>query len=100
MSQNPRELRNAGYFTARIRPADRTLFLTPLARVAERAVIRYRVAGVASHPEDDPILATALTARADYLVTGDQRLRNRVSSFSDIPLVSPAEFLEILSRET
>lgn len=32
------------------------------------------VSGMASHPEDDRILATALSARADILVTGDTQL--------------------------
>jgi predicted nucleic acid-binding protein len=57
------------------------------------------VHGVAPHPEDDPIVATAASARVDYLVTGDKRLREQVPSFSSIPLISPAEFFEILSRE-
>jgi predicted nucleic acid-binding protein len=51
-------------------------------------------------PEDDPILATALSAHVDYLVTGDQRLRDRVPSFQGIPLVSPAAFLDVLNRES
>jgi uncharacterized protein len=87
------------YFRRRIRSEDRELLLILLTKVAEHVVIRRRVTGVATHPEDDPILATALSARADYLVTGDQRLRDRVSSFQGIPLVSPAEFLDVLSQE-
>jgi len=66
---------------------------------ARRIPIIVPVQGVAPHPEDDPILATAASARVDYLVTGDGRLRKKVPSFSGIPLISPAEFLEILSRE-
>jgi predicted nucleic acid-binding protein len=57
------------------------------------------VQGVATHPEDDPILATALSAGADYLVTGDRRLRDRVPLFRGIPLISPSEFRDVLSRE-
>jgi uncharacterized protein len=87
------------YSRRRIRSEDRELLLILLTKVAEHVVIRRRVTGVATHPEDDPILATALSARADYLVTGDQRLRDRVSSFQGIPLVSPAEFLDVLSQE-
>ncbi len=33
-----------------------------------------QVAGVATHPEDDRILATAKNARAQFLVTGDKGL--------------------------
>src|SRR3954449_2283464 len=87
------------YFKGRIHSEDRELFLILLSKLAEHVAIRRRVTGVATHPEDDPILATALSARADYLVTGDLRLRNRVPTFRGIPLVLAAEFLDILSRE-
>src|SRR4051812_44831535 len=97
------ELRKAlaqPYFTDRIRSEDRELFLILLTKIAEHVAIRHRVTGIATHPDDDPILATALSAHVDYLVTGDQRLRDRVPSFQGIPLVSPAEFLEVLNRES
>ncbi len=87
------------YFSSRVSPEEQARFLSLLVRVAERVVIRRRVTGVATHPEDDPILATALSAQADYLVTGDRSLRERIPSFRGIPLVSPAEFLHVLSRE-
>lgn len=34
-----------------------------------------QVTGIATHPEDDLILATAVSAGADYLVTGDRQLQ-------------------------
>jgi predicted nucleic acid-binding protein len=55
------------------------------------------VAGVATHPEDDLVLATALSAGADYLVTGDRRFRTRVPHYQGVTLVSPAEFLAIIT---
>jgi putative PIN family toxin of toxin-antitoxin system len=88
------------YFKGRIRSEDRELFLILLTKIAEHVAIRHRVTGIATHPEDDPILATALSAHVDYLVTGDQRLRDRVPSFQGIPLVSPAAFLNVLNRES
>ena len=87
------------YFKRRIPSEDRELFLILLSKFAEHVAIRHRVTGVATHPEDDPILATALSARADYFVTGDLRLQRRVSSFEGIPLVLATEFLNILNRE-
>lgn len=33
------------------------------------------VSGVATHPEDDQILAAAVSAKAEYLVTGDKKLQ-------------------------
>ncbi|MCC7104354.1 MAG: putative toxin-antitoxin system toxin component, PIN family [Chloroflexi bacterium] len=46
------------------------------------------VQGVATHPEDDLILATALPAQADYLVTGDRQLQN-LGSHQGVQIVSP-----------
>lgn len=60
--------------------------------------ISVQVQGVATHPEDDQILATAVSAQADYLVTGDQQLQ-RLGSFQGVTIVTPRRFLEILSGE-
>src|SRR3954451_940240 len=87
------------YFKRRIPSEDRELFLILLSKFAEHVAIRRRVTGIATHPEDDPILATALSAQADYLVTGDLRLKRRVPTFRGIRLVLAAEFLDILNRE-
>src|SRR3954451_7835680 len=73
------------YFKRRISSEDRELFLILLSKFAEHVAVRRRVAGVATQPEDDPILATALSARADYLVTSDLRLQRRVPTFQGIP---------------
>jgi len=54
------------------------------------------VTGVATHPEDDLVLAAAVSAGATYLVTGDRRFRERVPSYRGVQLVSPAEFVAIL----
>jgi putative PIN family toxin of toxin-antitoxin system len=87
------------YYAARITPAAAARYVQLLISLGITVRITTPVSGVATHPEDDPVLATALSARADYLVTGDLRLRDRVPSFQGIPLVSPAEFLDILTRE-
>jgi putative PIN family toxin of toxin-antitoxin system len=48
--------------------------------------------GIAPDDEDDLILATAVAADADYLVTGDKGLL-ALGEFRGIPIVSPREFL-------
>jgi putative PIN family toxin of toxin-antitoxin system len=88
------------YFQQRLPAQDLEEIERIITRWARRIPITVQVHGVAPHREDDPILATAASARVDYLVTGDGRLRKRVPTFSGIPLVSPADFLEILSRES
>ena len=57
-----------------------------------------QVHGVATHPEDDLILATALSGQADYLVTGDRQLLNR-GTYQRVSILSPRAFLQHLERE-
>ena len=58
--------------------------------------ITVTVEGVATHPEDDLILATAVSARADYLVTGDRHLQ-KLNRFRGVEIVSPRTFVDILA---
>jgi uncharacterized protein len=87
------------YYASRITPAAAAQYVELLIALGRTVRVTESVSGVATHLEDDPILATALAARADYLVTGDLRLKRRVPSFQGIPLVLAAEFLDILNRE-
>lgn len=48
-------------------------------------------------PDDNVILACAMKAKVDYLVSGDNHLR-KLGSYKGIRIVSPAEFLAILPR--
>ena len=67
--------------------ADEATFAQPTASVS----------GVATHAEDDLILATALSASADYLVTGDTKLQ-ALGSYRGVQIVSPRTFLELLEQ--
>src|SRR5215212_8268173 len=87
------------YFQQRLPAQDLVEIERIITRWARSVPITVPVQGVAPHPEDDPILATALSARADYLVTGDRRFRDRVPTFQGIPLISPSEFRDVLDRE-
>ena len=53
---------------------------------------------VPEDPKDDPIIATAVAAKADYLVTGDRAHLLPLGHYEDIRIVSPREFLDILNR--
>jgi putative PIN family toxin of toxin-antitoxin system len=53
------------------------------------------VSGVATHPEDDHIVAAAVTAQAEYLVTGDKKLQ-QLGAYQGIRVVSPRTFLDLL----
>jgi predicted nucleic acid-binding protein len=56
------------------------------------------VNGVATHPEDDLVLSTALSGKADYLVTGDKRFVARVATYQGVRLISPRDFLTLLEE--
>ena len=53
------------------------------------------VSGVAPHAADDLVLAAAVSAGADYLVTGDKRFL-AVGSYASVPILSPRAFLDVL----
>jgi uncharacterized protein len=55
------------------------------------------VSGVATHPEDDLILAAAVAGGVSYLVTGDRKLQ-AVGTFQRISILSPRAFLARLAR--
>lgn len=55
------------------------------------------VQGVASDPDDDHVLAAAVSGQAAYIVTGDKPLQS-VGSYQGVKIVSPREFLELLEN--
>lgn len=52
---------------------------------------------VLDDPEDDQLLACAVVARADLIVSGDRRHVLPLGSFEGVSIVSPAEALRIIS---
>lgn len=57
------------------------------------------IQSVATQPEDDIILAVAVSSKAEYLVTGDGPLLRKVGkSYQGIKLVTPNEFLKVLQQ--
>ena len=56
------------------------------------------VTAIADDPDDDLVLGTALAGDTDYIVSGDKHLL-ALGSFRGIPIVTPAQFLQILAAE-
>lgn len=83
------------YFAIRLGQARIARFLTLLKRTAVLQPIVEPVTGVASHPEDDGILATAKNAHVQFLVTGDKALQ-ALGVFESIRLIDPAAFADYL----
>lgn len=85
------------YWQARFTPTASVAAIALLRSEAIVTALSVEVAGVATHPEDDLILATAVAGAATYLVTGDRKLR-AVGIFQDVTILSPREFLDRLSQ--
>lgn len=83
------------YFADRLGLSQIAANLALLRRRALVAPIVVRVHGVATHPEDDLILATAVSGGADYLVTGDTKLQ-ALGQYQDVTILSPREFLQVI----
>lgn len=88
------------YFAHRLPPAQRAENLAQLRQKALLIAPTVPVHGVATHPEDDLVLAAAVSGQADYLVTGDGPFRRRVPVYQGVRLVSPREFLGLLHAES
>jgi putative PIN family toxin of toxin-antitoxin system len=86
------------YFRQRLTPAQINSAMSLFHSEATITPITTKVQGIATHPEDDVILATAVSAKADYLVTGDTKLE-RVGTYQGVSILSPRRFLETLRQE-
>ncbi len=53
---------------------------------------------VCRDPDDDHVLALALAAQVDLIISGDEDLLV-LQSFEEMPILSPAQALEIISKE-
>ena len=86
------------YFARRLSVPERTEALAALWQEARFVTITVEVNGVATHPEDDVVLATAVSGNADYLVTGDLKLQ-KLGSYEGVRILSPREFLNLLQND-
>ena len=78
-------------------PIDVEAFLAGMLRVAEMVAPLPTLAGaVPLDPKDDAIVATAVAARADFLVTGDRRHLLALGTYQGIRIVTPRAFLDLL----
>jgi putative PIN family toxin of toxin-antitoxin system len=83
------------YFRQRLTEQNRAEVLRLLLEQGILTELTVQVEGIATHPEDDLILATAVSAQADYLVTGDRKLQG-IGSYGRVTIISPRAFLAIL----
>jgi putative PIN family toxin of toxin-antitoxin system len=86
------------YFQRSLTDTQSSRYLKLLQKRATVSPITTSVHGIATHLEDDMILATAVSAKADYLVTGDTKLQH-VRTYKAVTILSPTRFLEILTDD-
>lgn len=89
---------NKPYWRVRYSPTQVDRALALLQQEAEVVPITVQVTGIATHPEDDLVLATAVSAQVDYLATGDKRLQD-LSSYQGLRIVPPGQLLALLEQE-
>jgi putative PIN family toxin of toxin-antitoxin system len=87
------------YFTSRLAAQDIAEYLQFIRANVAFTQLTATVQGVATHPEDDLTLASAISVQARYLVTGDERFRRRVGTYQGVMLISPRGFLELLQGQ-
>lgn len=51
---------------------------------------------IAADPSDDHVLACAVAARADFIVSGDKHLHSLGGQYNGILIVTPAEMVKII----
>src|SRR4051812_34338127 len=81
-------LRNYAYADRDVRD-----FIRWLMNYAEMIAGLPDLRAVSNDPKDDPIIATAVAAKADYLVTGDRAHLLPIGQYGGIQIVSPENFL-------
>lgn len=85
------------YFLTHVEPDVHAATISALEDEATRVAMTTAVSGVATHAEDDVVLATAVSASADYFVTGDRQLQ-QLEHFQGVAIVSPRDFLTLLAE--
>ena len=83
------------YFRARV-PAHQAARITTLLRSdAHLTPLTVPVSGVATQPEDDLVLSTALSGGATFLATRDRQLL-KIETYRKVRIITPGQLLALL----
>ncbi len=82
-------IRVLGYPKLGFSPDDQRAIVADLLRVAELVEVRTEIGDVPDDPDDGRVLACAVDARANLIVTGDMHLL-KLGSFRGIPILRAA----------
>lgn len=86
------------YYVRRFSPIEGALTLALLSARAHITGLTVPVNSVATHPEDDLVLSTALSGNASILCTRDKQLL-RLRQHQTVSILSPGELLALLEQE-
>ena len=86
------------YFAARVPGGEVDEAMRQLTANATVVELSVEVQGVATPPEDDLVLATAISGEASVLCTRDKQLL-KLRAFEGIEILSPGEFLGRIAGE-
>ncbi len=82
------------YFAKHLTPQEISRIQALLQFQTKQVVITEEVGNIATHPEDDLVIATAVSAKANYLVTGDEPLLRKVGNlYQGVAILTPKDFL-------
>jgi uncharacterized protein len=81
------------YFSRRLSVVEAAANVDLLRQRTRIIPITLTVQGVATHPEDDLVLATAISGRVEYLITGDGKLQ-QLGSYEGVAILSPRRFVD------
>ena len=82
----------------RISPEETARYVELIAHVASLVQPKHIPTVVSDDPDDDHIIACAVTARASLIVTGDKDLL-RLKEYEGIVIVRPKDFVRILGEQ-
>lgn len=86
------------YYARRVPRADAEAILMLLGEEAFVASLTAEVHGVATHPEDDVILATALSGKASMICTRDKQLL-KLGQYQGVEILTPGALLALLTPD-
>ncbi len=86
------ELRRTLSKKFRLSPGETASAMEPFSEAIERSIDHdLKITDICRDADDDNIIACAVAAKADYLVTGDSDLLD-IKSYKDIKIITPRDF--------
>ena len=84
--------------TKRMSLVEREFTLNSLEEFSKKITPGLKLEEIKEDPDDNKILECAVTAAAEYIISGDDHLLKK-KEFRGIKIVSPAEFLKLMEKK-